>query len=150
MRLDLGISEGFLRKLEIGWREVFSEMIPTLFRGHPEHLHTPNNISHPSAHTPHPQMPTLLRRGLGFRGVGEPLPRTAGIFAFDADKMLRFQVFKSVETFFAAPALCTVCTAFSFYPTTCGLAVSSPSSLQLRLLSQFWGLSLCNFTGCDS
>ena len=33
---------------------------------------------------------------------------------------------------------------------SCGLAVSSPSSLQLRLLSQFWGLSFCNFTGCDS
>ena len=25
-----------------------------------------------------------------------------------------------------------------------------PSNLQLQLLSQFWGLSLCNFTGRDS
>ena len=58
--------------------------------------------------------------------------------------------FGSVATLFAAPAFCTVFTAFSYYPTTCGLAVSSPSSLQLQLLSQFWGLSLCNFTGCDS
>ena len=51
----------------------------------------------------------------------------------------------------AAPArFCTVFTGFSYYPTTCALAVSSPSSLQLQLLSQFWGLSLCNFTGCYS
>ena len=26
----------------------------------------------------------------------------------------------------------------------------SPSNLQLQLLSQFWGLSLCNFTGRNS
>ena len=44
----------------------------------------------------------------------------------------------------------TVFTVFSYYPTTCGLAVPSPSNLQLQLLSQFWGLSLCNFTGRDS
>ena len=53
-------------------------------------------------------------------------------------------------SFLAAPACSTVFTVFSYYPTTCGLAVSSPSNLQLQLLSQFWGLSLCNFTGCDS
>ena len=47
-------------------------------------------------------------------------------------------------------ACSTVFTVFSYYPTTCGLAVSSPSNLQLQLLSQFWGLSLCNFTGRDS
>ena len=47
---------------------------------------TPRTIaSHPSARTHHTplQKQTLLRRGLGFRGVGEPLPRTAGIFVFD-------------------------------------------------------------------
>ena len=33
--------------------------------------------------TPVLQQQTLLRRGLGFRRVGELLPRTAGIFVFD-------------------------------------------------------------------
>ena len=84
------------------------------------------------------------------KGVGEPLPRTAGIFVFDVYKTLRFR-FGSVKGFLTAPAFCTVFTAFSYYPTTCGLAVSSPSSLQLQLLSQFFGgLNLCNFTGRDS
>ena len=77
--LDLGISEGFRQKLEIGWGEAFSGMITTLFRGHPEqYLHTLAR----TCHTPL-QKQTLLRRGLGFRGVGEPLPRTAGSFGFD-------------------------------------------------------------------
>ena len=85
--LDLGISEGFRQKLEIGWGEAFSGMITTLFRGHPEqYLHTLAR----TRHTPL-QKQTLLRRGLGFRGVGEPLPRTAGIFGFDVWKMLHFR-----------------------------------------------------------
>ena len=38
--LDIGISEGFRRILEIGLGEAFSGMITTLFRGHPEqYLH---------------------------------------------------------------------------------------------------------------
>ena len=37
---------------------------------------------------------------------------------------------RSVKTFLAAPAFCTVFTAFSYYPITCGLAVSSLSSLK--------------------
>ena len=41
--------------------------------------------------TTSPQKQTLLRRGRGFRGVGELLPRTAGIFVFDVYKMLRFR-----------------------------------------------------------
>ena len=62
--------------------KLFSGMITTLFRGYPEQcLHT-------TQHTPL-QKQTLLRRGLGFRGVGETLSRTAGIFVFDVWKMLR-------------------------------------------------------------
>ena len=38
------------------------------------------------------QKQTLLSRGLGFKGVGELLPRTAGIFVFDVYKMLRFRL----------------------------------------------------------
>ena len=34
---------------------------------------------------------TLLRLGLGFRGVGEPNPRTGGIFGFGVWKMLHFR-----------------------------------------------------------
>ena len=38
---DFGISEGFRRKLEIGWGKLYREMITALFRGHPEqYLHT--------------------------------------------------------------------------------------------------------------
>ena len=60
-------------------------MITTLFRGHPEqYLHTPARIHHTLL-----QKQALLRRGLGFRSVGEPLPRTAGIFVFDVYKLLR-------------------------------------------------------------
>ena len=39
--------------------------------------------------------------------------------------------FRSVETFLAAPAFCTIFTAFSYYPTTCGLAAASPSSFAI-------------------
>ena len=109
-------------------------MITTLFPYPKQYLHTVL------------QNQTLLRGGLGFRGVGELLPCTAGIFVF-VYKMLRFRILGVLnKAFLAAPACCTVFTAFSYYPTTCGLAVSLPSSLQLQLLSQFWGLSLCNFT----
>ena len=86
--LDLGISEGFRRKLEdwVGGK-LFSGMITTLFRGHPEHyLHTLTRTRHTLL-----QKQTLLRRGLGFRAVGEPLPRTAGIFGSDVWKMLHFR-----------------------------------------------------------
>ena len=60
--LDLGISDGFLRKLG------FSGMMTTLFRGHPEqYLHTLARTQHTLL-----QQQTLLRRGLGFRGVEAP------------------------------------------------------------------------------
>ena len=62
-------------------------MITTLFRGHPElYLHTLVRTHHTVF-----QKQTLLRGGWGFRGVGELLPRTAGIFVFDVYKMLRFR-----------------------------------------------------------
>ena len=117
--LDLGIVEGVRRKLEIGWGEAISELITTPFRGHPEeHFHT---LAH-TGHTPL-QKQALLRRGLGFRGVGESLPRTAGIFVLMFIRC-RASVFRSsyFKTFLAALALCTVFTPFSYCPTTCGLA----------------------------
>ena len=53
-------------------------MITTLFRGHPEqYLHALARTQH----TPLQKLTFLCR--LGFRGVGEPFPRTAGIFVFD-------------------------------------------------------------------
>ena len=59
--LDLGISEGFLRKLEFGWGKLVSGMVTTLLRGHPEqHLHT-------LARTPHATSnanPPIPRSGL--------------------------------------------------------------------------------------
>ena len=80
----LGFRRAFRRKLEIGWGEAF------FGDDHDTVSWTPRTISpHPSVHTPL-QKQTLLRRGLGFKGVGEPLPLTAGIFVFDAYKMLRF------------------------------------------------------------
>ena len=68
---------------------------------------------------------------------------------FLMSKMLRSRFWEFL-TFLAAPACSTVFTAFSYCPTPCGLAVPFPSNLQLQLLSQFWGLGLCNFTGGDS
>ena len=59
--------------------------LPTLFRGYPEqYLHTLARTHHA------PLEKQTLRRGLSFKGVGEPLPRTAGICVFDVHKMLRF------------------------------------------------------------
>ena len=81
--LDLGISESFLRKFELGRGDAcFGDDDNIVLR-------TPRTIC---AHAPHTllQKHTLLRRGLGFRGVGEPLPRTAG-FVFDVYKMLCFR-----------------------------------------------------------
>ena len=76
--LDLGTLEGIRQKLEIGWGEAFSGMITTKFRGHPEqYLHTLARTPHTTSTTNPPA------RGLGFRGVGEPLSRTTGISGFD-------------------------------------------------------------------
>ena len=86
MRLDFGISEGFRQELEIGWGEAISGDDHDTVSG------TPRTISPHPARTHHAvlQKQTLLRRGLGFRGVGELLPRGAGIFVFYVLKMLRF------------------------------------------------------------
>ena len=81
--LDLGISESKLRKLELGRGDAcFGDDDNIVLR-------TPRTIC---AHAPHTllQKHTLLRRGLGFRGVGDPLPSTAG-FVFDVCKMLCFR-----------------------------------------------------------
>ena len=56
--LDLGISEGFLQKLEIGWGEAFLGMITTLFRGHPEqYLHTLARTRHTPLQKTNPPTP---------------------------------------------------------------------------------------------
>ena len=68
-KLDFGISEGFLRKLELGWGEAdFGDDDDIVFADTPNNLRT-------RACTHHTLLPkqTLLCRGLGFRGVGEPL-----------------------------------------------------------------------------
>ena len=86
--LDLGISEDLRQKLEVGWGgKLFSVIITTLFRRHPDQYH------HALARTHHAplQKQTLLRRGLGFTGVAEPLPHAAGIFDFNVKKMFRFR-----------------------------------------------------------
>ena len=72
---------------KLGGGKLFCGMITTLFRGHPElYLHTLVRRHHTVF-----QKQTLLRRGWGFKGVDELLPRTAGIFVFDVYKMLRFR-----------------------------------------------------------
>ena len=43
--------------------------------------------------------------------------------------------FRSVKQILAPPAFCMVFAAFSYYPTTCGLEVSSPSSLKTKVRS---------------
>ena len=75
-------------------------MMTTPFRGHPEqYLHTPVRTHHTL-----PQKQTLLRRGLGFSGVGGPshVPLASLLLMF----IMRFS-FRGVKTFLAAPALCT-------------------------------------------
>ena len=67
------------RQLEFEWGNVWG-MMTTLFRGHPEQCIQ----THPLL-----QKQILLRRGLCFRGVGEPLPRTAGIFFMLLDVALQ-------------------------------------------------------------
>ena len=88
-RRKLEISEGFRRKLEIVWGEaLFGDDHDTVSRTPRAilNLHT-RARTHRTVLQKHP----LLRRGLGFRGVGELLPRTAGIFVVDVYKMLRFR-----------------------------------------------------------
>ena len=89
---------GLSAKTRIGWVEsFFGDDHDTVSRPPKQHLHT-------LAHTPHStSKQTLGRRDLGFRGVGELLPRTAGIFLIDVHKMLRFR-FWSARTFLEAPA----------------------------------------------
>ena len=58
------------------------------------------------------------------------------------------------------PALCTVFTVLSYYPTSFSAGVSSLSSVQLQLLPQFWGFlaisaavtgrNPCNFCLCHT
>ena len=116
--LDLGILEGFRQKLEIGWGEAF------FGDDHDSASRTARTISpHPSMHTPHTtsnkpsytevwalgvlaSLFLMLRRccASGVLGVLKPHLRFARYLQH-----------------------------FSYYPTTCGLAVSSLSSWQLQL-----------------
>ena len=132
-------------------------MITTMFRGrHPEqYLHT---LPH-THHIPLKSKPSYAE----VSALGPASPSHVQL----ASLFLMFgrccaSGFRSVETFLAAPAFCTIFTAFSYYPTTCGLAAASPSSLQFQLLSQVLGpeplqlqrlrlvrnVSLCNFCSC--
>ena len=95
-----------------------SGMMTTLFRGHPEQcLHT---LAHTPANPPTPRS-----------GLRQPPPRTASILFSMLIRSLA-PGFSSVKTFLAASAFCTVFTAFSYYPTTCDLAVSSLSSFKRK------------------
>ena len=78
----LGFRRAFCENSNLGGGTLVSGMMTTLFCGRPE--------QYARTHHTLPQKHTLLRRGLGFRGVGEPLPRTAG-FVFDVYKMLCFR-----------------------------------------------------------
>ena len=78
----LGFRRVFCENSNLGGGTLVSGKMTTLFCGRPEQY----------ARTHHTllQKHTLLRRGLGFRGVGEPLPRTAGC-VFDVYRMLCFR-----------------------------------------------------------
>ena len=84
----LGFRRAFGENSKLVGGKFFLRMITTLYRGHPEqYLHTVARTYHAPL-----QKQTLLCRGLGFRGVGEPIPRTAVIFVFDVYKMLCFRL----------------------------------------------------------
>ena len=67
---------GLSAKIRTGGGNLVSGMITTLFRGHAEqYLHTPARAHHTLL-----QKQTLRRRGLGFRGVGEPFHVQPALF----------------------------------------------------------------------
>ena len=76
-----------------GWGEAFSGMITTLFRGHPEqYLHTLAR----TRHTPLQNKPPYAE--VWALGVSaSPSPCTAGIFGFDAWKMLHFRFWQVLK-----------------------------------------------------
>ena len=69
----------------------------------------------------------------GLRGVGEP-PHAQLASLFLMLVRCCASGFRSVKTFLATPAFCTVFAEFSYYKTTCGLslAVSSASTLKKK------------------
>ena len=123
--LDLGISESFLRKLELGRGDAcFGDDDDDIVSRTP-----PNNYAR--AHTTHYFKSTPSYAEVRALGV------LASPFHVQLALFLMFirccaSGFRSVKTFLAAPAFCTVFTAFSYYPTTCGLAVSFLSSLKYK------------------
>ena len=118
--LDLGISEGFWRKLEIGWGEAF------VGDDHPTVSRTPRTISpRPTAHMRAHATLNFCAEVWALGVLASPPRLLASLFLIRCCA----SSFVSVKTFLAAPAFCTAFTAFSYYPPTCGLAVSSPSSL---------------------
>ena len=139
----LGFRRAFGENSKLVGGKPFSGMITTLFRGHPEqYLRT-------LACTHHFKSKPSCAEVWALRVLASPSHlQLASLFLM----LIRCCAsgFRSLKTFLAAPAFCTVFTALAHYPTACGLAVSCPSRLQLLLLSQVWGLSLCNFAGCDS
>ena len=107
--LDLGISESFLRKLELGRGDACFVDDDNIV------LRTPRTI--------------CTYAEVWALGVwASPFHVQLALFVM----FIRCCAsgFRSVKSFLAAPAFCTVFTAFSYYPATCGLAVSSLSSLK--------------------
>ena len=139
--LDLGISEGFRRKLEdwVGGK-LFSGMITTLFRGHPEqYLHT-------LARTHHTKLlkQTLLCRGLGFRGVASPS------HAQLASSFSLFGRCCASGSGVLKPSWQHLCLhgAYSVFVLSDHLWFGSffPVEFAIPAAVAVWGLSLCNFT----
>ena len=82
-----GLHRASCENSNLGGGKLVSGMMTTLFRRRPkQYLHTIART-----HRTVLQKLALLRRGLGFRRVSEPLPNTADIFVFVVYKMLRFR-----------------------------------------------------------
>ena len=119
--LDLGISESFLRKLELGRGDAcFGDDDDIVLR-------TPRTIcAHTSYFKSTPSYAEVWALGV----LASPFHARLALFLmFIRSCASRFG---SVKSFLAAPVFCTVFTAFSYYPATCGSAVSSLSSLKQK------------------
>ena len=127
---------GFRRKLEIGWGEAFfGDDHDTVSRKPDQYLHTLAR-----EHQTVLQKQTLLRQPLGFRVLANSSHvQLASLFLM----FIRCCAsgFRSIKNLLGSicdlHGICSV----SYYPTTSGLAVCLPLSLQLQLLLlRCWGL----------
>ena len=116
----------FCENSNLGGGEAVSGMMTTLFCGHPEqYLYT-------LARTPNTH---YFKSKPSYFGVWALGVLASPIHVQLAQLFLMFMRccasgFRRVETLLTAPVFCTVFAAFSYYPTTCGVAVSSTSSLK--------------------